>query len=168
MNHDPQHQTATILIHPSEAERLFIWGFRAIAQRQRLGWPTFNEIRQVYEHFGVEDAVSSVDALLETFACTAHTAIELHCPACRHVSSGELVLLEAMWAAQHELPARMRQRFECWLPPIAADWITEPACGLGKIFRSAGLLFPDRVVQTSMVDETMKVQSWPVGSPTLH
>lgn len=35
-----------------------------------------------YDHFRVGDAVPSLEAIIEIFACTAHTAIEVHCPTC--------------------------------------------------------------------------------------
>ncbi len=149
-------------------ERLFIWGFRAMAQYHRLGWPTVTDLRQVYGHYGVGDAVPSLDALLETFACTAHTAIELHCPGCRHVSPCEYYLLQAMSAVQSGSIDLARHGFERWLPGVAADWILSAARGLGTIFNAAGLTLPHRDAEPLGVHETMTMQSWPIGSPTLH
>jgi hypothetical protein len=149
-------------------ERLFVWGFRAMAQYRRLGWPTIADLRQAYGHYGVGDAVPSLDALLEAFACTAHTAIELHCPGCRHVSPGEYHLLQAISAAQSGSLDLARQEFERWLPGVAADWVLGPACGLGRIFQAAGLTLPQREAEPLKLHETMAMQSWPVGSPTVH
>jgi hypothetical protein len=148
----------------NEAERLFIWGFRAMAQRQRLGWPAMDGIRAVYEHFHVEDAVPSLDAMLEAFASTAYTAIELHAPACPCVSNGEFRLLKATSIAQQGDIDRSRRQFEYWLPELAADWIIAPVCGLGTIFRTAGLLFPSSDIPSL----TTKMQSSPVVSRALH
>ncbi len=61
-----------------------------------------------------------------------------------------------------------RRQFERWLPGVAADWILGPACGLATIFRRASLTLPQRDAAPSRVGETMAVQSWPVGSSTVH
>ncbi len=149
-------------------ERLFVWGFRAMAQSRRLGWPTAADLRQVYGHYGVGDAVPLLDTLIEAFACTAHEAIELHRPGCRHVSPSEYYLLQAVSAAQSGSLDLARQQFERWLPGVAADWILGPACGLGTVFRRASLTLPQRDAAPLRVGETMAMQSWPVGSPTVH
>ena len=72
----------------SAAERLFIWGFRARA-RSGTAVPTAADIQQVYDHFCVGDAVPSLEAIIEIFACTAHTAIEVHCPTSPKMSESE-------------------------------------------------------------------------------
>ena len=72
----------------SAAERLFIWGFRAKA-RSGSAVPTAADIQQVYDHFRVGDAVPSLESIIEIFACTAHTAIEVHCPTCPKMSDSE-------------------------------------------------------------------------------
>lgn len=149
-------------------ERLFVWGFRAMAQFHRLGWPTIADLRQVYGHYGVADAVPSLDAMLEVFACTAHTAVQLHCPACRHLSSSEYHLLQAISEAQSGSFDQARQEFERWLPGVAADWILGPTCGLGMIFQTAGLILARHDGKPSNVHETMRMRSWPIGSPTRH
>ena len=164
MDRAPYHKTMNRQSRLNEAERLFIWGFRAVAQRQRLGWPTLGGIRAVYEHFHVEDAVPSVDAMIEIFASTAHTAIELHASGCPCVSDGEFRLLSATSRAQRGDLDRSRRQFEQWLPHLAADWIMAPACGLGRIFRTAGLLFPTNDIPS----QTVNMQSWPVASEALH
>jgi hypothetical protein len=152
----------------SAAERLFIWGFRSIAQNQRLRWPTAAEIRQVYDHFHVGDAVPSLEALLEAFACTAHTAIELHFPTCPCVSPGEHRLMQAVSAAQSERIDAARGQLEYWLPPVATDWALAPTRGIATIFRMAGLMLPDRNARPLDHGRTMAMKSWPIGSPTLH
>ncbi|MCK1421016.1 hypothetical protein IVB14_02270 [Bradyrhizobium sp. 180] len=151
----------------SAAERLFIWGFRAKA-RSGSAVPTAAEIKQVYDHFRVGDAVPSLESIIEIFACTAHTAIEVHCPTCPRMSDSEHGVLRAIAAAQQERIGVAREQFECWLLPEGADWALAPVRGLATIFRVAGLILPDRHVRSLAHDRTMAVKSWFVGSPTLH
>lgn len=149
-------------------ERLFIWGFRSIAQYRRLGWPSMLEIQQVYRHFAVADAVAPLDAMFEVFACTARRAIELHYPGCPCVSEGECRLLQAVSAAQQGDSRLARNRFKHWLPELAADWIMPSICGLGQIFANAGLALSVRQAESSRTGETMRMRIWSLGSPTLH
>lgn len=149
------------------AERLFIWGFRAKA-RSGTAVPTATDIQQVYDHFRVGDAVPSLEAIIEIFACTAHTAIEVHCPTCPKMSESEHGILHAIAAAQEERIDIAREQFESWLPPVGADWALAPVRGLATIFRIAGLILPDRRFRIATVERTMAMKSWFVGSPTLH
>ena len=151
----------------SAAERLFIWGFRAKA-RSGTAAPTAADIQQVYDHFRVGDAVPSLESIIEIFACTAHTAIEVHCPTCPKMSDSEHGILHAIAAAQQDRIDVAREQFECWLPTVGADWAMAPVRGLATIFRMAGLVLPDRHVPTPDYDRTMAMKSWLVGSPTLH
>lgn len=150
------------------AERLFIWGFRAKA-RSGGAVPSAADIQQVYDHFRVGDAVPSLDAIIEVFACTAHTAIEVHCPNCPRVSESERGLLRAVTAAQNERDDLVREQFECWLPPIGADWALFPVRGLATIFRIAGLVLPERHRAPATPGRMAAMKSWLVGGPpTLH
>ena len=149
------------------AERLFIWGFRAKA-RSGTAVPTAADIQEVYDHFRVGDAVPSLDAIIEIFACTAHTAIEVHCPTCPKMSESEHGILHAIAAAQKDRIDIAREQFESWLPPVGADWALAPVRGLATIFRMAGLILPDRRVRTPGIERTMAMKSWFVGSHTLH
>ncbi|RXH26180.1 hypothetical protein XH99_21935 [Bradyrhizobium nanningense] len=151
----------------SAAERLFIWGFRAKA-RSGGAVPTAADIQEVYDHFRVGDAVASLESIIEIFACTAHTAIEVHCPTCPRVSDSEQEILHAIAAAQQDRIDIVRERFESWLPPVGADWALAPVRGLATIFRMAGLILPDRQVRSFDHGRTMAMKSWLVGSPTLH
>ncbi|UPK25928.1 hypothetical protein [Bradyrhizobium sp. 195] len=151
----------------SAAERLFIWGFRAKA-RSSGAVPTAADIQEVYDHFRVGDAVLSLESIIEIFACTAHTAIEVHCPTCPRMSDSEHGILHAIAAAQQDRVDVAREQFESWLPPVGADWALAPVRGLATIFRMAGLILPDRHVRTLDHDRTMAMKSWLVGSPTLH
>ena len=151
----------------SAAERLFIWGFRAKA-RSGGAVPSATDIQEVYDHFGVGDAVPSLESIIEIFACTAHTAIEVHCPTCPRLSDGEQEILHALAAAQQDRIETVRERFESWLPPVGADWALAPVRGLATIFRVAGLILPDRHVHSFDHDRTMAMKSWLVGSPTFH
>ncbi|MEY9593692.1 hypothetical protein ABIA06_005983 [Bradyrhizobium yuanmingense] len=151
----------------SAAERLFIWGFRAKA-RSGSAVPTAADIQQVYDHFRVGDAVLSLDSIIEIFACTAHTAIEVHCPTCPRMSDSERGILRAIAAAQQDRVDVAREQFERWLPPIGADWALAPVLGLATIFRMVGLVLPDRHVQPIEHDGMLAMKSWFVGSATLH
>ncbi|MBR0724078.1 hypothetical protein [Bradyrhizobium manausense] len=149
------------------AERLFIWGFRAKA-RSGTAVPTAADIQEVYDHFRVGDAVPSLETIIEIFACTAHTAIQVHCPTCPKMSESEQGILRAIVAAQEQRIDVAREQFKSWLPPVGADWALAPVKGLATIFRMAGLILPDRHVRTLNVGQTMAMKSWLVGSPTLH
>jgi hypothetical protein len=126
------------------------------------------ELQHVYDHFGVADAVPSLEAMIETFACTAHTAVELHCPGCPCVSGSEHLLLQAAAASQRGESELARRRFEYWLPEVAANWILGPADGLGRIFAKSGLMLRLRHASLAPLPATMAMQTWSVGSPTLH
>lgn len=149
------------------AERLFVWGFRAKA-RSDGAVPTAADIQQVYDHFRVGDAVPSLESIIEIFACTAHTAIEVHCPTCPRMSESECGILRAIAAAQQARDDVAREQFECWLPPVGADWALAPVRGLATIFRMAGLILPERHVRSRGHERMMAMKSWLVGSPTLH
>lgn len=149
------------------AERLLIWGFRGKA-RSGGAVPTAADIQEVYDHFRVGDAVLSLDSIIEIFACTAHTAIEVHCPTCPRMSDGEHGFLRAIAAAQQHRFDVARGQLECWLPTIGADWALAPVRGLATIFQMSGLILPDRQVRSFAHDRTMAMKSWRVGSPTLH
>lgn len=166
----PPEETATAdtLSQLEVGERLFVWGFRSVAQYRRIGRPSMTELQRVCDHFGVVDAVPSLDAMLETFACTAHTVIELHCPGCPCLSESEYLLLQAAAACQHGDTITGQRRFEFWLPEVAADWILAPACGLGRIFANSGLILRSRNTSFMPRGGTMALQTWPVGSSTLH
>lgn len=151
----------------SAAERLFIWGFRAKA-RSGGAVPNAADIQQVYDHFRVGDAVPSLESIIEIFTCTAHTAIEVHCPTCPRVSASEHGMLHAIAAAQQDRIDIAREQFESWLPPVGADWALAPVRGLATIFRMAGLVLPDRQTRSFDHGRTMTMKSWLVGSPTLH
>jgi hypothetical protein len=159
---------ATDALHRLDAgERLFIWGFRAIARYRRFGEPTVAELQQVYCRFGVGDAVCSLDALVEAFARTAHAPLELHSPGCPCVSDSETRLLRAAAAAQSGALAIARRELERWIPELAADWALAPLCGLSSLFEAAGLNLPLRDGQPAS-RETIAARTWPSPPHTLH
>jgi hypothetical protein len=161
--------SASALLRRFEAgERLFLWGFRAMARRYRFGRPTLAEMREVYWHFGVEDAVPLLDALIGAFARAAHAPIETHSPGCPCVSPSERSLLRAAAAAQTGALAIARGELGQWLPDLTADWATEPLRGLGGLFQAAGLNLPLRERELASAPETMALRTWPAASPTLH
>lgn len=151
------------------AERLFIWGFRAKA-RSGVALPSAADIQLLYDRFRVGDAVPSLEAIIEIFACTAHTPIELHCPTCPRMSESEHSLLRAIAAAQRGCDHVVSEQFERWLPPVGADWALVPIRGLATIFRMAGLVLPDRNTAFPTPAPTITMmKSWFVGGPaTLH
>jgi hypothetical protein len=122
----------------------------------------------MYDHFRVGDAVLSLEAIIEIFACTAHSAIQVHCPTCPRISDSEQGILRVIAAAQQGRLDVVREQFERWLPPIGADWALAPVQGLATIFRMAGLILPDRHVQSFQHDRMMAMKSWFVGSATSH
>jgi hypothetical protein len=126
------------------SERLFIWGLRATVRRYKNGKPAIAEVQRALGEYGVEAAAPSLDALVQAFALTAHTPIEVHCTCCPCVSSGEWSLLKAAAAAQQDDLETARRELERWLPGVAADWVLAPMCGLGGLFQAAGLRLPLR------------------------
>jgi hypothetical protein len=149
-------------------ERLFLWGFRTMAQHRSCGCPIAAAMRQVYGQFLVADAAAAVETLVEAFASTAHTAIEVHSPCCPCVSESEVFLLRAMAAAQSANLDAARRQFERWLPLLAADWILGAACGVGTIFKAAGMTLPLRGQGTISVDDDPDVGRWPALSTARH
>ena len=149
-------------------ERLFVWGFRALAQHHRRGSPSFAELQEVFEHFGVDGAVSPLDAVMDAFYRTAHTAIEVHGPACPCVSMDEIFLLRGFAAAQSGDLETVRGQFERWLPELAADWVLAPMCGLARLFQTAGYTLPRHHDRQASTDPTRAIRTWPIGSQALH
>lgn len=152
----------------NRSERLFLWGFRAMAQHRGCGCPVVAATRRVYGQFQVEDAVESLDALVDAFASTAHTAIEIHSPNCPCVSESEMLLLRAMAAAQFSDLDTARRGFGRWLSELAADWALGLACGIARMFQAAGMTLSLRDVETTGIDETAATRSWANGSRALH
>jgi hypothetical protein len=165
----PRQTPTDVMPRLDEGERLFLWGFRTIARHLRCECQAGVVIRQAYEQFVVDDAVASLEMLIEAFAYTAHTAIEVHSPDCPCVSACEMSLLRAMAAAQSGDLDAARRQFEVWLPELAADWILGPARGLGTIFQDAGLTFSER--KSGMQEEAngnRPMPRWPAGSQARH
>jgi hypothetical protein len=128
-------------------ERIFIWGMRARAQYHLCGQPTLAAMEEVYAQFHVEDAIAPLDTLVEAFACAALTTIGLHNPCCPCLSVSEASLLRAMALAQTCHLRAARREFERWLPELAAEWVLHPACTIGRMFQTEGMLLPLRDAQ---------------------
>jgi hypothetical protein len=128
----------------SMSEHLFLWGFRLTAHHRGCGCPISGAIKQVYGQYHIADVVEALDAMIEAFASTAHTAIEIHSPNCPCVSESERSLLRAMAAAQSADLSKAHREFERWLPALAVDWILGPARGIAGSFRAAGMALPLR------------------------
>lgn len=151
-----------------DGERLFLWGFRTMAQHLRCECQIGVVIHRAYAEFLVEDAVGALEALVQAFASTAHTSIEVHSPDCPCVSEGEISLLNAMAAAQAGELNVARRQFEHWLPELAADWILGPVSGFASIFQAAGLALPRRDVGTTHADGGRRPPGWSAGSDARH
>lgn len=164
----PREKSSDGLAQLDRGERLFLWGFRAMAQHHRCDCPVGGEIRKVYSRYQIDDIVGSLDAMIETFASNAHTAIEIHSPNCPCVSESERVLLQAMAAAQSSDFNGARRAFERWLPALAADWIVGPACGIARAFQTAGMTLPVRNVEAPDMHETTAALSFANVSRALH
>jgi hypothetical protein len=149
-------------------ERLFLWGFRTMAQHHGCGCPIVAVLRQVYSQFLVEDAVASLETLVEVFAGTAHTGVTIHGPCCPCVSESEAFLLRAMAAAQSANLDAARRQFEHWLPELAADWILGAACGIGRIFKDAGMTLPTREPEMTSVHDDRDEGRWSIVSNARH
>jgi hypothetical protein len=149
-------------------ERLFLWGFRTMAQHRACGCPVVAAMRQVYGQFFVRDAAAPLEVLVDAFASTAHTAIAIHGPCCPCASEGEACLLRAMAAAQSADLVAARRQFEHWLPELAADWILGAACGLGQIFKAAGMTLPMRGPGMISTDDDLAAASRSIISNARH
>jgi hypothetical protein len=147
-------------------ERLFIWGFRATMQHRKYGKPTVTELERIFAQFGTDAAVWSLDALVQAFALTAHTPIEVHCPCCPCISEAEISLLRAAAAAQRGDLDIARREFERWLPGQAAEWVLAPVLGLGQLFQAAGLRLPLR--EEDLVKQDSATVGRPIVSRVLH
>jgi hypothetical protein len=118
----------------SPGEQVLFWGLRIVVQHRRCGRPAMAAILQVYRQFGVDDALASLDTLIDAISHTAHTSFKIHGSCCPSVSQSELLLLQAVAAAQTGDLEVARSGFEQWLPELAADSVLGPACGLGQLF----------------------------------
>lgn len=149
-------------------ERVFLWGFRAIAQHHQYRRPIMAAVEQVYAQYHVEDAIVLMDALVEAFGCTAHTAIGLHNPRCPCLSESEASLLRAMAMAQAGDLRAARREFERWLPELAADWVLQPAYTIGRMFQTGGMLLPLRDAPPAEHNKIADTWTSSVVSNTCH
>jgi hypothetical protein len=169
----PQNPTSTeTLLQLDLAERLFVWGFRSMAEYRRRGWPTMGQMHEVCDHFRVDGALPSFDELIEAFACAAHTPIEIHSPGCPCISEGETFLLRAAASAQAGDLDTASRGFLRWVPASTTGWLVAPACAIGGTFRAAGIIMPVRHAALH-ADRTEAAGgtalSWQaVGSRSLH
>jgi hypothetical protein len=162
-------RTETLLLQLDLGERLFIWGFRSMAEYRRRGRPTVTEMQQVYQHFRVDAAFSWFDELIEAFACTAHTPIEIHMPGCPCVSESEAQLMQAAAAAQGGDLETACRGFARWVPVSATEWLLTPVCAIGRIFQTSGMTLPVRHAGAATTADRMMGPGWqPGGSRALH
>jgi hypothetical protein len=151
-----------------QSERLFLWGFRTLARHRGCDCPIAAATRQLYRQCQVENSLGSLEALVETFAYTAHTAIEIHAPNCPYLSESEMLLLQAMAAAQSAKLNLARRGFERWLPGLAADWALGPACAIVRTFQAAGMILPLRDTEVIGTLVTAAMRNWATGPRVLH
>jgi hypothetical protein len=148
-------------------ERLFLWGFRTIAEHRRCEHPVIPAIQNCYRQFRIERAAPSIDAIVDAFFHTAHTPIAIHSARCPCVSDEEAFLLRAMASAQFKDAGAARRQFERWLPVQAAEWILGPVSEVGRLFHIAGLCFCWRDADKSKVAEARE-PIWPAVSRAVH
>jgi hypothetical protein len=103
-----------------------------------------DQLERVFCRFGVVEAAASLDALLCATAQTAIRAIDVRCPRCARLSEDEVRLLYAAAAAQRRDFETARAHLQHWLSAPVADWALGPTCGLGALFKNAGLILPFR------------------------
>lgn len=149
-------------------ERVFIWGFRSMAQYRRCGRPLLVAMEEVYAQFHVEDAIALIDTLVEAFACTAHTTIRLHNPCCPCLSESEASLLRAMAMAQSSDLRAARREFERWLPELAAERVLHLACTIGRMFQAEGMPLPLRDALSAKPDKVFNARMWSSASNVRH
>ena len=149
-------------------ERVSLWGLRAMARHHQSGRPILAAMEQVYAQYHVEDAIILIDRLVEAFGCTAHTAIGLHNPCCPCLSESEASLLRAIAMAQACDLRAARREFERWLPELAADWVLQPACTIGRMFQAEGLLLPLRDAPLAKPDKSVNAGIRSSASDTRH
>jgi hypothetical protein len=148
-------------------ERLFVWGFRTLAQHRGCDCAIVAAIHQMYRQSNAEPAFALLDTLLDAFRGTAHTPIEIHDACCPCMSECEAHLLDAMAAAQSGDLDAARRQFERWLPGLAADWIVGPARELGSVFQSAGMTLPRRDLEAKAAAAS-PARIWSAASSTRH
>jgi hypothetical protein len=147
--------------------RLFLWAFRMMAEHRHCEHPTFPMIKDCYRRFGIEAAAPLLDALVDAFFHTAHTPIAIHSAGCPCVSDEEQFLLRAMAAAQLRDAGVAQRQFERWLPAQAVEWVLDPVCEVGRLFRAAGLAFgPRNPVRAAMAQADE--HAWAVVSRAVH
>ena len=167
VNSTPRKTAADRPTQLHTGERLFLWGFRAIAQQHHCEHPVVAAIQQCYGEFGVSGAAALIEALVNAFFHTAHTTIAIHNPRCPCVSDEEAYLLRAMALTQFGYSNAAGRQFERWLPKLAAEWVLAPVSEVGKLFHAAGLSFCLGDVDRLNLAEGGH-QSWPTASRALH
>src|SRR5882762_423934 len=95
------------------SERLLIWGCRTWVACCRTRNCPMDQLERVFCRFGVVEAAASLDALLYAAA-----------------------------AAQRRDFETARAHLQHWLSAPVADWALGPTCGLGALFKNAGLILP--------------------------
>jgi len=149
-------------------ERLLLWGFRTFAHHRGCDCAIVAAIRQMYAQCRADMALASLDVVVDVFARTAHTPIEVHGPCCPCVCDCEMHLLHAMAAAQYGDLDAARRAFERWLPGLAADWILDPAGAFGHVFQTAGMTLRRRGVGSRAPAATSPTRIWAAGSTARH
>jgi len=135
----PTEAAAGSLHDLGRAERVFLWGFRALVQHHRDGTVGYADIQATFEHFGVEEALPSLDSVLRVFALMSHRPLSLHCTGCANLSESEASLISAAAAAQVGRIEGARTELERWILPSAADWVWTQLYRIGRIFEAADL-----------------------------
>jgi hypothetical protein len=150
------------------SERLLIWGCRTWVACCRTRTCPTEQLERVYCRFGVVAAAASLDALLCATARTAIRAIDVRCPRCASLSEDEVRLLYAAAAAQRRDIETARAYLQHWVPAPVADWALGPTCGLGTLFKNAGLVLPLRPEPENLGDSVETARDHGVRRCSLH
>jgi hypothetical protein len=150
------------------SERLLIWGCRTWVACCRTRTCPMEPLERVFYRFGVVEAAASLDALLCATAQTAIRAIDVRCPRCASLSEDEVRLLYAAAAAQRRDIETARAHLQHWLSAPVADWALGPTCGLGTLFKNAGLILPLRPEPDDLGDSVEAAHDHGVRRCSLH
>jgi hypothetical protein len=148
------------------SEKLLIWGIRSWVACCKARICPMAPLRHVFCRYGITDAAASLDALLSITVQSAVRPINVHCPKCSQLSPDEVCALQATAAAQSYEFEAAQAHLEIWLGE-AANMALGPLCGLGALFRDAGLDLPHRPATQSATPQADPV-SYMAPSFTLH
>lgn len=110
-------------------------------------------VSEVYCRFGVMEAASSLDLLLQVMQRTATRNVDVRCARCPHLSPDEARVLQAAAALQRHDRTAAWTALASFLPLQAADFALGPVEGLAHIFQGAGWALPRRDWNFALLEE---------------